>query len=267
MAARLSNKAKPKTTPTPGPGHNSMHGEEAERVQLISIVSKLSQADDAVEVARLPLKAAQKARSQIIGLGKAAGFTAKELEKRLDEMRMTTREVAEMEHREHKHRRWLGSVTDDQKALQLGDAAPQETKDEHHWLGEGLKAGRRQLIAKAPPECPERFVQGWLGEHARGLKEVLEANVPGGKRIREQAAADFKEDNPEVDVDKAARRLKNDPEFMARGAPEAETHDGMGAPLDGGPADGFEATQEELDAQSTRQAVVAANEAAQADVV
>lgn len=186
----------PRTGPAPI-GDNSQHGEEAERVQLISIVSQLSAAEDAIEVAKAPLKAAQKKRSQIIGLGKAAGFTARELSARLDEMRMGTREMAQTEAREHKHRRWLGIIEPDQSKLILGDAAPQEAKDEAHWRGEGFKAGLRQLIAKPAPECPERFVQGWLQEHERGLQQVLTANAPKTLSVREQAAADFAEEHPE----------------------------------------------------------------------
>lgn len=181
------------------PGDNSLHGEEAERVQLISIVSQLSAAEDAIEVARGPLKAAQKKRSQIIGLGKAAGFTAKELSLRLEEMKRGTRENAAAVARESKQRRWLGIVEPDQAELILGDSAPQEAKDEAHWRGEGLKAGLRQLPAKPVAECPERFVQAWLEEHAKGLKQVLEANAPKPLRNRaqevaEQAAKDFAED-------------------------------------------------------------------------
>lgn len=216
MAPRLPKNRKSNVTPIrsgPAPMHDNLHGEEAERVQLISVVSKLSQADDAVEAAKVPLKAAQAARKTIIGLGKAAGFTAKELEKRLDEMRMPTRDVAVMEARERKHRRWLGAVDDDQAQLQLGDNAPAEVKDEAHWKGEGYKAGLRQQIGKPPPECPERFVQPWMAEHARGQNEVLTANAP--RPLRETAAADFAEDNPEVDVDAAARKLKGSA-FMDR---------------------------------------------------
>lgn len=272
MAARLSTtksktrtKSVPASTPAPNPraviGDN--HGEEAERVQLISIVSKLSQADTAVEAAQVPLKAARAARSKIIGLGKAAGFTAKELEKRLDEMRMSTREMAALEVREHKHRRWLGSVEDKQAELILGDKVPAEAKDEAHWLGEGFKAGRRQLERRPADECPERFVQGWLGEYDRGLMGVLEANAPKKLTpVGEKAAADFANDNPDLDIKKAAAKLKSDAAFMDRTAPPE--HDVATAP-DGttetdvevsqeGDAP-FEATEDELAAQSTRRAV------------
>lgn len=252
MARRIpaggrSSSAPIRIGPTPI-GDNSAAGEESERVQLISIVSQLSSAEDAVETAKAPLKAAQKKRSQIIGLGKAAGFTAKELSARLDEMRTGTRDMAEREAREHKHRRWLGIIEPDQSKLILGDQAPQEIKDEAHWKGEGYKAGLRQMAPKPPPECGERFVQAWLAEHSRGLKEVTLANVPGGKAISEQAKADFMADNPEVDLDAAARKLKKNPEFMSRDGPDAGTPPEL---VD----QPFEATAEELAGQTTRRAI------------
>lgn len=274
MAPRLSaspRKNKPRAT-APAParsatiGDNSMHGEEAERVQLISIVSQLSAAEDAIELAQAPLKAAQKKRSTIIGLGKAAGFTAKELARRLDEMKTGTRQNAELAAREHKHRRWLGILEPDQAALILGVQAPQEVKDEAHWKGEGYKAGLRQMEGKPPIECPERFVQPWLLEHARGLKEVLEANVPGGKRsVREQAAADFKADNPEAPEPGTPEAAAADRKAV-RKAKEALEKLGTGEPAND-PDAGFEATPEELAAQTPRQAVQDAREAEDPDTV
>lgn len=267
-------------------GDNSAAVEEADRIQMISIVSKLSAAEDAIEAARLPLKAAQDQRKTIIGLGKAAGFTAGELKARLEEMKVPTREMAEKAAREHKHRRWLGILDADQAKLMLGPEAPQEAKDEAHFSGEGYKAGLRQMAATPPTEVPERFVQAYMKAHERGLKEVLTANVPGGHRLRAQAEADFKADNPEVDVAAAAKKLAKDPAFMARSAPEGEslgstatasseptsepkptsTSDAStgtsGGGSQSGPGDGFEATPEELAAQPGRQAIVNKREGA-----
>lgn len=244
MAPRLSAKTTPKPgAPTREPtiGDNSRAMEEAERVQLISFVSKLSTAEDAIEAAKVPLKAAQKARSQIVGLAKAAGFTAKELERRLEEMRTPTRVMAETAVREHKHRRWLGILDADQSDLMLGDAAPEETKDEAHWKGEGYKAGLRQMDSKPPAECHTRFHQAYMKEHERGHLEVLTANAPKAtpRSQAEQAAEDYAADNPEIDVAAAARKLKGDAAFMDRTAP-------------GDPDEGFEATDEELSQQIGR---------------
>lgn len=276
LSAQPRKKAaqKPPTRTGPAPaGDNSGAHEEAERVQLISIIGKLSAAEDAIEEAKAPLKAAQAARKKIIGLGKAAGFPAKVLERRLEEMKMGSREMAAVEVAERKQRRWLGIIEPDQAALMMGDQAPQEAKDEAHWRGEGLKAGLRKLAASPPPGIPERFVQAWLQERERGVGLASEAEaqswpdaVDGRPKatVGEQAAADFEADNPEVDVDAEAKRLKNS-SFMDRatGEPVGELVDedplGAGTPPDH-VDDGFEATPEELAAQNARRAIVDAKE-------
>jgi hypothetical protein len=227
-------------------GHNSEAVEEADRIQLISIISKLSQADEAIELAKVPLIAAQDHRKTIIGLGKAAGWSAGELKARLEEMKTPTREMAEKAAREHKHRRWLGILDADQSKLMLGNESPQEAKDEAHHAGEGYKAGLRQLPSTPPTEVPERFVQAYMHAHERGLKEVLAANVPGGQRLREKAAADFAKDEPDVDLDKAARDLKKTAFMERTPVPEIVDQDPLGV------NDGFEATLEELALQAGR---------------
>lgn len=249
MAARVSSKPRqsPKSVPIRIPGEpasagdNSAYREEEERIQLISIVAKLSQNDIDIELAKAPLKAAQDARKKTVGLAKAAGFTAAELKARLDEMNNPARDNPVKFAREERHRKWLGIIQPEQTEIQLGDKVPPEAKDEAHWKAEGYKAGLRQLPPKPPAECAERFVQPWMKEHERGYKETTAANVPGASRLREQAAADFQSDNPEVDVEKAARDLKKSG-FMERGEPAS-------------PDDGFAATEEELAQQTTRRAV------------
>lgn len=196
MARKLG--ATPKIDQAPaGIGDNSQAVEEASRIQLISLVAKLSATEGPIEEAAAILKAARKARSQIIGLAKNAGFPAWEMEARLAEMKRPTREMAEIEARERKQRRWLGILDDEQTELMLGDKVPVDAKDEAHWAGEGLKAGLRQMSSTAPPECPALHTQAYMKAHERGIKEVLAANVPGGHRlsVREQAAQDFEQDN------------------------------------------------------------------------
>lgn len=198
MARKLS--ATPKIDQAPaGIGDNSAAREEADRVQLISIVSRLSAAEGPIELAAATLKAARKERSKIIGLAKAAGFPAWEVEQRLAEMKRPSREMAEIAAREVKQRKWLGILDDEQSELLLGDKVPPDARDEAHYAGEGYKAGLRQMSSTPPPECPAMHTQAYMKAHERGLKEVLTANVPGGKRlsVAEQAAADFKADNPE----------------------------------------------------------------------
>lgn len=265
MAKRLPRNAAPQQPPA-GIGDNSAAVEEADRIQLISIVSKLSAADEAIEVARAPLKAAQAQRKTIIGLGKAAGFTAHELEARLAEMKRPTREMAEVVQRESKHRRWLGITDAEQSELMLGEKVPQDDKDEAHWSGEGLKAGLRQLSNTAPTECPERFVQAYMKAHERGLIEVTAANAPKPKgmtaqQVAEQAARDFKADHPDLPEPGSPAAKKAERESVARATaalakiqpvPEIVDEDPLGV---NGPDDGFELSEEELAAQKPRAAI------------
>lgn len=199
MARKLPTAPKHIDQAPAGEGHNSAALEEANRVQLISLVSRLSAAEGPIELAAANLKAARKERSKIIGLAKAAGFPAWEVEARLAEMKRPTREMAEIAVRETKQRKWLGILDDEQTELMLGDKVPPDAKDEAHWAGEGYKAGLRQMSNTPPPECPQMHTQAYMKAHERGLKEVLTANVPGGARlsVRDQAAKDFAEDNPE----------------------------------------------------------------------
>lgn len=224
--------------PLPEPTHNSDAADEADRVQLISIVSKLSAAEDEIARAKGPYDAAKAARKKIIGLGKAAGFQAKELEARLAEMMEDSREQEARLEREAKHRKWLGIVRPDQPKLNLDGQTPEEVRDEAYWAAEGYKAGLRRLAATPPDGIPERFVQKWLSERARGAAEVPADH--GEVSVAEQARKDFAEDNPDVDLDAEAKRLKESG-FTDRGAPE--------------PEDGFEASEEELAQQNARKAV------------
>lgn len=248
-------------------GDNSALREEEERVQLISFVAKLTQNDIDIEMTEAPLKAAQEARKKTVNLAKAAGFTAAELKARMEEMNNPARDNPVKFAREERHRKWLGIVRPEQTEIQLGDKVPSEAKDEAHWRAEGFKAGLRLLAPKPPPECAERFVQAWMKEHERGMAETNAANVPGGHRLAAQAAADFQADNPEVDLDAAAKRLAKDPQFMAR-TPEPDLGAGEsasipeGASTTSGPDEPFEATPEELAAQAPRRAI---QEAAAAD--
>jgi DNA-binding transcriptional MerR regulator len=223
--------------------------EEADRIQLISIVSKLSAAEDAIELARVPLKAAQDARKKIIGLGKSAGFTAKELTARLDEMNQPSHKMAEQAARERRQRLWLGIIEPDQSALLLGDTAPQEAKDETDWRMRGYRHGLQGRMARLPEGIPTRMDQPWLAGHADGFAAYTAALEGRSPTVAQQAADDFKADEPEVDVAAAAKKLAKDPAFMAR------TPD---------PDSGFEATPEELAAQKPRQAAKDRREAGEA---
>lgn len=209
--------------PTAGPGHNSKQAEEAERVQLLSVIAQVQRANEAVEAAKAPFDAAKKSRTTIFRLAKAAGFTRAEIEKRMEEMESPSTDMAIQAEREARHRRWLGILTPEQIKAFTDEGTPQEARDGVYFNGEGHKAGLRGLEAKPPKEVPERFVQEWMRGHESGTKTSLEAIAAiapkltgGAQAVREQAKADFAADNgvdPEIpsvpdpaEVDKAAKK-------------------------------------------------------------
>jgi hypothetical protein len=180
-------------------GHNSTHGEEAERVQLISFVSQLISADAEVETAKGPYDAAKAKRRGIMKLAGAAGFPAEALKERMEEMNRPASENEQRFAAAARHRLWLGVTSPEQTKMHLEGGTPQEAVDEHDWQARGYRDGLRGLGAKLPEGIPARMDQPYLRGHEIGRKEhldALEANVPGGKRLREQAAQDFAEDNP-----------------------------------------------------------------------
>lgn len=240
MAARLnaprrSRKPTPSPSATPrdaGPGDNinAAAQEEWERIQLIKFVGQLDAADIEVEKAAGPYKAALAARSAIKKLAQGAGFTAAELKERREEMAATAGENARKAARETKHRKWLGITSAEQQKMHLEEGTPLEARDELDWQGEGYKRGLRGRGPELPEGMDHRFTQPFLKGHEIGWNEYLAAiaqNVPKPKNmtaqeVAEKAAAEFAKDNPEVDLDAAAKKLAKDPKFMARGAPEPD---------------------------------------------
>lgn len=271
-------------TPRPAVAHDNLHGEEEERVQLISFIAKATQTGTARDAAKVPFDAATKAHNQVFSLAKAANptFTRKYLEKKMEEMNRSPEENARAKTMEARHDRWLGILTPEQQKMHLEPGTPQEAKDEVDWEARGYSVGLRGLEPKLPEGIPPRMDQPFMKGHGIGYEQyqaALKVNVPGARRLREEAAADFAKDNPDVDLDAAAKKLAKDPKFMARGAPEGEspgstatassepaseqpptsTSDASTATSGGasqsGPDEGFEATAEELAAQPGRQAI------------
>lgn len=260
MAAKIGSRSKPRQAPKPSPsappregkiGDNSAALEEAERVQLISFIGRIENAEIEVDKAKAPYDAAKKTLNSIKKLAHAAGFTSEEIKRRRAEMDMTPSEKVAFVARETRHRRWLRVIDEDQTKMHLEPGQPIEARDEMDWQARGYSQGLRGIPAQLPEGIPPRMDQFFLKGHEVGHKdymEALEANLPGKLTVRDQAAKDFARDNPEVDVAKAARKLKNDPAFMDRTAPPEEAAPEADADND----DGFEATPEELAAQQSR---------------
>lgn len=261
MAARLSSKpARQAPKPDPAPvGHNSEMAEEAERIQLISFVAKATKTLAERDIAQIPYDNAKKAHNQVFSLAKAANpeWTRKYLEKKMDQMNRSPGENARFHAMESKHDRWLGILTPEQLKMHLEGNTPRETMDEMDWQGRGYSTGLRGMAPELPEGIPPRMDQPFMKGHGIGYAEymaALEANVPGKSRLAQKAEADFVADNPEVDVAAAARKLKNDPKFMARGEPEDIGNEiGNETPsTEGKDIGNFEATPEELAAQAGR---------------
>lgn len=251
MAPRVPRSPRQPAQPAATIGDNSKYREEEERVQLISFIAKATQTAAAVEEHRAPFDAAKKAHTQVFHLAKAANpeFTREYLLKKMKEMNRSPQENAEKKAMEARHDRWLGILTPEQQKMHLEPGTPQEAKDEVDWQSRGYSSGLRGLEPKLPEGIPPRMDQPFMKGHGIGYAEyraALEANVPGGKRLREQAAEEFKSDNPEVDLDKAARDLKKSGFMNREPIPEIVDEDPLGVNA------GFEATEEELAAQAGR---------------
>lgn len=267
MAAKLGSRSKPRQAPKPptsatrgpaGIGDNSGDLEEAERVQLISFIGRIEGAEIEVDKQKAPYEAAKKTLNSIKKLAQAAGFSSEEIKRRRAEMDMTPSEKVAFVARETRQRRWLRVIDEDQTKLHLEPGAPAEARDEVDWQARGFSVGLRGLPATLPEGIPPRMDQFFLKGHELGWKEymaAIEANLPKKLEVREKAAKDFADDNPEVDIAKAAKALKKDAAFMDRTPPR---EDEMAAGVihepgtGGAPDEGFEATPEELAAQEGR---------------
>lgn len=253
MAPRLPRKSRPAESPPPI-GDNSDAVEEGQRVQFLSIISKYDGALADLEVAQGPVRAARKQLSSIKGLAKAAGIPAWRLEQRYEEMQRPAFENADNIAAEARERRWAGIITPEQLKMHTAKDTPDEVRDAVDWRSAGYKAGVLGRAATLPEGMPTRYTQDFLGGHEDGRKSyllTLAEAVPKPKgasaqQIAEQAAREFKQDNPEVDLDAEAKKLKGS-KFMERSAPD----------------DGFEISEEERAAQKPRQAIVEVREAAE----
>lgn len=241
-----------------GMGDNAREIEEGERIQLISIVGKIAKHDEECDAAKLVLDTARKARNATYKIAGAAGFTRKEIEARMEEMQRPTHENVAEEIRVSRHRRWLGIITPEQREMHLSDTTPQAAKTLMDWSSEGYKVGMLAKERKAPAGVTGEEEQAFLRGYDSGKKDGADAIAANLKpSVREQAAADFAADTgmDEEALKKAARKLKNDESFMDRSAP----------------GDGFEASEEELEAQRARPSVqeteAQAQEDAESDVV
>lgn len=211
-------------------GHNSAAEEEANRVQFLSVLSQYDQALVDCEEPKAALKAAQKKVSTIVGLAKSIGIPKWRLEQRHNEMSRPPHENADNILAEARERRWAGIITPEQLKMYEEKTTPEEVMDASDWRSRGYKIGVLGRAANLPEGMPARFTQDFMEGHGDGRKSYLltlakNAPKPKGTKaadVAADAAKKLAEDPEQLDIEAAARKLKNDPKFMARGAPDAD---------------------------------------------
>lgn len=255
--------------------------EEAEAIQLMSVVAGARPKLAKVEEARAALKLAQDAVNDHF---RAAKLESKNFERgRImelinDSKPESRRDVAHNEAMRARFREIMGLPVGgpSQEELDLHDRLPDVERDGQYWQAVGYTAGVSGGDRDPPLDCVKaghgnRYDAGWTDGQtilAVNMKKAAapkaapapaaKEETPAEKRKREkaeeetarqglaaikpaevaaQAAADFAADNPEVVT-------TGEPSPVTAGEPEA----------------GFEASPEELAAQSTRKAVQAAKE-------
>lgn len=252
MARKL--KDTPNAQNTAGIGDNSQAVEEASRVQFLSLLAQYDGALGELEIAKGPVKAAQKKLSSITGLAKAAGIPKWRLLQRHEEMSRPAFENAENIAAEARERRWAGIITPEQLKMHEEKNTPDEVRDAVDWRSAGYKSGVLGRAATLPEGMPARYTQDFLSGHEDGRKSYMltlaqNAPKPMGMTAAElaaKAAADFESDEPEpgfYDEQRAERE--------AIRAAKASLENMERTPEE----DGFESTAEELAAQTLRPSV------------
>lgn len=220
--------------PTPAPaGHNKGPLSEEDAAALTTHYElKIREAQRKVDAIQVDLKSA---RDVVNGHFKRMtadlGFTRKEFEAEVIEIaNKTEAEYLAGERRRARLHRLAGKNPGEQ--LDLEEVIADTVDDEIAAEAEGYRAGRRADDPTPPSHIAGIMQPAWMrgwhkGQEENGLRlaraaEVLRAREAPAPTVGEQAAADFADDNPEVDVEAAARKLKNDPAFMDRSAPDED---------------------------------------------
>ena len=273
-APKAAPKAEPKaTTSQPAarvvqPDDNVRAAYEAEQASLLSCVHQIMAAqrtaaaekavfDEKLAIIKAPLDAAKERVLELYRLAKAAKLNRDWIDTYIADMQKDTRQRVEDRKRENRHRSMLG--IGDQQDL-FGDETPLEVKDEAYWKSEGYLAFQRGEPPKAPDVCPQRFVQAFLQGHNDGQAAQIWAMgkvtppVPEKEEPPAAAEPEAAELTPAEKraQDKRARESLDVLSAIAEAEPElvAQVIEDHG--------DGFEASADELAAQTTRAAVVGA---------
>lgn len=238
--------------------------EEAEAIQLMSIVARIKQALPEVETARAALKGAQEKVNDIF---RAAKAQSKDFERgRImelveDSKAESRRDVTRNEAVRARFRRLMGLPVGDiaQDQLDLEARLPEVERDGQYWQSVGYTDGVSGAPSNPPMECVKaghgnRYDQGW-----KDGQTILAVNMDKAQR---RAAPPVAPKPEETEVERRAREAKETAkakESLANLGKDKLPDDpkAVGAQA----AADFEADQAELAAQTTRKAVQAAREA------
>lgn len=238
--------------------------EEAEAIQLMSIVSRIKQALPEVEEARGKLKAAQEKVNDIF---RAAKAQSKDFERgRImelveDSKAESRRDVTRNEAVRARFRRLMGLPVGDatQDQLDLEGRLPDVERDGQYWQSVGYTDGVSGAPSNPPMECVKaghgnRYDAGW-----KDGQTILAVNMDKARKVNAPPV----QAKEETEVERKAREAKETAKAKA-----ALENLGKDQPL---PTDAkavgekaaadFEADQAELAAQKPRAAVQAAREA------
>jgi hypothetical protein len=232
MARALKKDQEPAPPPS---GHNKPPLSDEDAAALTTHYElKIREAQRKVDAIQIDLKSA---RDVVNGHFKRMtadlGFSRKEFEAEvIATANMSEAEYLAAERKRARLHRLAGKNPGEQ--LDLVDAIEDTVDDEIAAEAEGYRAGRRADDPSPPKHIAGIMQPAWMrgwhkGQEENGLRlaraaEVLKARDAPPATVGEQASGDFAEDNPEIDVDAAARKLKNDPAFMDRSAPADEEH-------------------------------------------
>lgn len=210
--AKLTVVPPPTTTATGdgrevSPADNERAVYEAEKAQLLNIVTQImaqqrvvvsakAKFDEELAIIKAPLDDAKARELELFRLGKAATFSRKELEARIDEMKTDTRQREEQRKREQRHR---GMLNIGGQGDLFDDALPMEERDALYWQSEGYGAYHRGEPCQAPAECPQRFVQAVL----QGWNDAQTATIWAMGKAGEEPPAAAAEPEPEPDLSPA----------------------------------------------------------------
>ncbi len=207
MAKKLSLTPKPDPNTRATEGDNSAAVEEASRVQFLSLLSQYDAALSDLEIAKGPVKAAQKKIASITGLAKAAGVPKWRLLQRHDEMNRPPHENADNIIAEARERRWAGIITPEQLKMYEDKNTPQEAMDGIDWQSRGYRLGVLGRAAVLPEGLPPRFTQAFLEGHADAKKAEREA-IAKAKAALENMPRNDDSEFEMTDEERAAQVLR-----------------------------------------------------------